>query len=66
MNIVKKKSDPVDNYHHEAGKGSVYRPSNSEQFDLNWDRIFGKKELQHDTTTNPRIQDSQESPATPS
>ena len=61
MNIVKKKSDPIDNYHHDAGKGSIYRPANRERFDSNWDRIFGKKETTNDTTTNPRIQDSQES-----
>jgi hypothetical protein len=44
MNRVKKKSDPIDTYHHEAGKGCIYRPSNREKFDSNWDQIFGRKE----------------------
>lgn len=44
MNIIKKKSDPIDNYHHEAGKGSVPRPINHELYKTNYDRIFGPKE----------------------
>ena len=61
MNIVKKKSDPIDTYHHDAGKGSIYRPSNREKFDSNWDLIFRKKEPTHDATTHTRIENSQES-----
>jgi len=48
MNIIKKKSDPIDTYHHDAGKGSVPRPSNHEQYKNNYDRIFGRKELDHE------------------
>ena len=44
MNIVKKKSDPINTYHHDAGKGCIYRPTNSDKFDSNWDLIFGKKD----------------------
>lgn len=43
-NIIKKKSDPIDTYHHDAGKGCIYRPANREKFDSNWDLIFGKKD----------------------
>ena len=34
-------------YHEEAGKGSFKRPRDvsKEQYESNWDRIFGKKEL---------------------
>ena len=60
-NIIKKKSDPIDTYHHDAGKGCIYRPANRERFDSNWDLIFGKKENKNDTTTNPRVENSQES-----
>lgn len=42
-NIIKKKSDPIDSYHHEAGKGSIPRPVNREAYEQNWDRIFGQK-----------------------
>ena len=41
-NIIKKKSDPIDTYHHDAGKGSVYRATDRERFDANWDKIFGR------------------------
>ena len=47
-NIIKKKSDPIDTYHHDAGKGSVPRPSNHKQYKNNYDRIFGRKELDHE------------------
>lgn len=60
-NIIKKKSDPIDTYHHDAGKGCIYRPSDREKFDSNWDLIFGKKEQTHESTTHTRIQDSHES-----
>jgi hypothetical protein len=52
-NIIKKKSDPIDNYHHDAGKGSVYRPTNSEKFDSNWDLIFGKKDKNYESQDKP-------------
>jgi hypothetical protein len=51
-NIIKKKSDPIDTYHHDAGKGCIYRPTNSEKFDSNWDLIFGKKD-QNDPNQKP-------------
>jgi len=51
-NIIKKKSDPIDTYHHDAGKGSIYRPTNSERFHSNWDLIFGKKD-QNDPNQKP-------------
>lgn len=48
-NIIKKKSDPIDNYHHDAGKGCIYRPTNSEKFHSNWDLIFGKKDKNYES-----------------
>ena len=51
-NIIKKKSDPIDTYHHDAGKGCIYRPTNSNKFDSNWDLIFGKKD-QKDPNQKP-------------
>ena len=35
--------DPIDSYHHDAGKGSAPRPVNRRAYDENWDRIFGRK-----------------------
>jgi hypothetical protein len=55
-----KKADPIDSYHHDAGKGSIYRPSNRERFDANWDRIFAK-EKNNATTTNTRNENQEES-----
>ena len=51
----------VDRYHHEAGKGSIPRAVDHDKYKTNYDRIFGKKEITNDTTTNSRVQDSQES-----
>lgn len=42
------RKDPIDSYHHEAGKGSAPRPINREAYEQNWDRIFGKKQSDPD------------------
>lgn len=58
------KSDPIDNFHHEAGKGSVPRPTNHEQYKSNYELIWGKKDKKNDATTNPRVENTQESQQT--
>ena len=45
-----KKADPIDSYHHDAGKGSIYRPSDREKFYANWDRIFAKEKTNESIT----------------
>jgi hypothetical protein len=56
------KKDPIDSYHHEAGKGARPRPVDREKFENNWDKIFGKKkETEHESTTHTRIQDPHQS-----
>jgi hypothetical protein len=51
----------VDRYHHEAGKGSIPRAVDHDKYKTNYDRIFGRKELTHESTTNSRVENSQES-----
>lgn len=46
------KKDPIDSYHHEAGKGARPRPVDREKFDSNWDKIFGKKKEQTHASTS--------------
>ena len=60
MNIVKKKSDPIDTYHHDAGKGSIYRPSDRERFYANWDNIFSKEKT-NESITNTRNENQEKS-----
>jgi hypothetical protein len=58
---MSKKMDPIDTYHHDAGKGSIPRPTNHEQYKSNYDLIFGKKDKTNDATTHTRVKNSQES-----
>ena len=39
---IEKKSSSYGASH--GGKGSAYRPVNKQQFNDNWDKIFGKKD----------------------
>jgi len=45
------KSDPIDSYHHEAGKGARPRPVDHEKYKTNYDRIFGNKKEQQNAST---------------
>lgn len=58
---MSKKMDPIDTYHHDAGKGSVARPTNHDQYKSNYELIWGKKDKKNDATTNSRIKNPQES-----
>jgi hypothetical protein len=35
--------DPIDSYHHDAGKGHAPRPCDQQRYAENYDRIFGGK-----------------------
>lgn len=53
------KSDPIDNYHHEAGKGSGRRAgANDSNYAAGWELIYGKKKKDEKSTDLPANSDS--------
>ena len=50
---IKKRTDQIDTFHHEAGKGSIKKPV-AEVFNENWDQIDWSTKL---TTPSPEPRD---------
>lgn len=49
------RTDPIDSFHHEAGKGHIQRPSNHEKYSKNYDLIFGSKTRGENHATEKRL-----------